>query len=50
MPNFELGVGFASMDWSNVDDGIAPNGCTWYRCILPARELIKAKIKSDVGF
>jgi len=50
MPNFELGVGFASTDWSRVDDGIAPNGCTWYRCMLPARQLIKAKITSDVGF
>lgn len=50
MPNFELGVGFASTDWSHVDDGIAPNGCTWYRCILPARQLLKAKITSDVGF
>lgn len=50
MPNFELGVGFASTDWSSVDDGIAPNGCTWYRCVLPARQLLKAKITSDVGF
>lgn len=50
MPNFELGVGFASTDWSRVDDGIAPNGCTWYRCMLPARQLVKAKIASDVGF
>ena len=50
MPNFELGVGFASTDWSSVDEGIAPNGCTWYRCVLPARQLIKSEIKSDVGF
>ena len=50
MPNFELGVGFASMDWSNVDGRIAPNGCTWYRCMLPARELMKSRIETNVGF
>lgn len=50
MPNFELGVGFGSTDWSKVDDGIAPNGCTWYRCMLPGRQLIRAKIPADVGF
>jgi glycosyltransferase involved in cell wall biosynthesis len=42
-------IGFASMDWSKVDDAVVPNGCTWYRCILPAQQLNKAGIHSSFG-
>lgn len=50
MPKYEFSVGFASTDWSKVDEGVAPNGCTWYRCMLPANKLHAAGIKTDVGF
>lgn len=42
-------VGFASMDWSHVDGSIVPNGCTWYRCILPAQQLNLAGIHASFG-
>lgn len=42
-------VGFASMDWSQVDDYLVPNGCTWYRCILPAQQLNIAGIHASFG-
>lgn len=49
MAKFDFSVGFASTDWSRVDDAVAPNGCTWYRCILPSRELFRHGIRSTVG-
>lgn len=42
-------VGFASMDWSHVDGALVPNGCTWYRCILPAQQLNLAGIHASFG-
>lgn len=50
MAKFDFGVGFASTDWSRVDDAIAPNGCTWYRCMLPANEIVKRRGSASVGF
>lgn len=32
----KMTIAFASQDWSTVNDLSYPNGCTWYRCILPA--------------
>jgi len=49
MAKIEFSVGFVSTDWSQVDGQIVPNGCTWYRCILPSHELLKSGIKSAVG-
>lgn len=46
----EFTVGFASTDWSHDGVSPVPNGCTWYRCILPARELAKANIQTSVGW
>lgn len=43
-------VGFASLDWSKDEDSFVPNGCTWYRCILPAQQLNLAGIHSSFGF
>lgn len=43
-------VGFASTDWSHVDNSPVPNGCTWYRCMLPAQQLNVANIHASVGF
>ena len=42
-------IGYISQDWSRYGGGITPNGCTWYRCIVPANELIKNGIECDVG-
>ena len=50
MAKHEFGVGFASTDWSKVEGEIVPNGCTWYRCMLPAYELVNAGVPSSVGF
>jgi glycosyltransferase involved in cell wall biosynthesis len=45
-----LTVGFISQDWSKVGETHFPNGCTWYRCILPAYALQQKGHKSNVGF
>ena len=46
----EFSVGFASMDWSQSDKGILPNGCTYYRCMLPAQQLNIHGIHASFGF
>lgn len=43
-------VGFASMDWSQSGEDTLPNGCTYYRCILPAQQLNIAGIHASFGF
>ena len=43
-------VGFASADWSQGPTGFIPNGCTWYRCVLPAGQLNLNNIHASVGF
>lgn len=43
-------VGFASLDWGRDEDQYVPNGCTWYRCILPAQQLNLAGIHASFGF
>lgn len=47
---FTFSVGFASMDWSTPGEDILPNGCTYYRCILPAQQLNLAGIHASFGF
>lgn len=34
-------VAFLTLDWSKLDPPLIPNGCAWYRCVLPAHELKK---------
>lgn len=34
-----LTIGFISQDWSKYEGARVPNGCTWYRCTLPAHAL-----------
>lgn len=46
MPN----VAFLSSDYALHLDPITPNGCTWYRCILPARALKHQGWDAAVGF
>lgn len=43
-------VGFASLDWGKDGENFVPNGCTWYRCILPAQQLNLAGIHASFGF
>jgi hypothetical protein len=43
-------IGFASLDWSVVDGQYVPNGCTWYRSILPSQQLNLAGVASSFGF
>jgi len=46
----KMNVGFASLDWSVVDGQHVPNGCTWYRSILPSQQLNLAGAASAFGF
>jgi len=45
----KFSVGFASQDWSKVGELLIPNGCTWYRCVLPLKELQKFGHGAVVG-
>lgn len=45
MPN----VAWVSADYSTAVDPPTPNGCTWYRCILPSREVQKYGWDTGVG-
>lgn len=42
-------VAFASTDWSPLGKQFVPNGCTWYRCILPSRILKAMGWEAKVG-
>ena len=44
-----LTIGFLSQDWSHVNNMSFPNGCTWYRCILPALAMNKLGHDCHVG-
>jgi glycosyltransferase involved in cell wall biosynthesis len=50
VPTSKQTVGFISQDWSKVDDVVYPNGCTWYRCIIPANILNSNGYQSHVGY
>jgi len=45
----QLTIGFASQDWSAVGENSYPNGCTWYRCVLPAISINKMGGVCHVG-
>ena len=34
-------VAFLTLDWAKLEPPLIPNGCAWYRCVLPAHELKK---------
>lgn len=44
-----LTIGFISQDWSRVGDNVFPNGCTWYRCVLPAAAMIRRGHVCHIG-
>jgi hypothetical protein len=43
-------VAFLTHDWSWGTEPLQPNGCAWYRCVLPSHELNKRGWSSTVGF
>jgi glycosyltransferase involved in cell wall biosynthesis len=43
-------VCFLTFDWAYGTDPLEPNGCAWYRCILPAKEVQKHGWETGVGF
>ena len=47
--NKSISIGFISQDWSHIEKNSFPNGCTWYRCILPASAMNKRGHSCQVG-
>ena len=42
-------IGYISQDWSKHNGNSVPNGCTWYRCIVPGKEMKKFGVLTEVG-
>ena len=43
-------ISFLTYDWATGTKPLQPNGCAWYRCLLPMRELEKFGWKVGMGF
>lgn len=43
-------IGFLTLDWAWGTKPLQPNGCAWYRCLLPMRELEKFGWRVGMGF
>jgi hypothetical protein len=43
-------VAFLTFDWAWGTKPLQPNGCGWYRCLLPSRELKKHGWGTGMGF
>lgn len=43
-------VSFLTFDWAWGTDPLEPNGCAWYRCYLPMKELEKHGWGVGIGF
>ena len=43
-------IAFLTHDWAWGTDPLQPNGCAWYRCVLPSHELNKLGWSTTVGF
>ena len=41
---------FLTYDWSWGTTPLQPNGCAWYRCLLPMKELEKKGWEVGMGF
>ena len=41
---------FLTFDWAFGTDPLEPNGCAWYRCVLPSKELKNFEWETGVGF
>ena len=42
-------IGFLTHDWAFGTKPLQPNGCAWYRCLLPMRELEKHGWRVGIG-
>ena len=42
-------IGFLTYDWAVGTQPLQPNGCAWYRCLLPMRELEKYNWRVGLG-
>lgn len=45
----EKTIGFTTFDWAVGIKPLEPNGCAWYRCLLPMNELKKFGWTCDIG-
>lgn len=43
-------VSFLTFDWAFGTEPLEPNGCAWYRCYLPMKELEKQGWETGIGF
>lgn len=43
-------IAFLTFDWSWGTKPLQPNGCAWYRCLLPSNELKKHGFGTGLGF
>lgn len=43
-------IAFLTHDWAWGTEPLQPNGCAWYRCLLPSHELNKHGWNTTVGF
>jgi glycosyltransferase involved in cell wall biosynthesis len=43
-------ISFLTYDWAWGTKPLQPNGCAWYRCLLPMKELEKFGWKVSMGF
>lgn len=43
-------VTFLTFDWAFGTEPLEPNGCAWYRCYLPMKELKKHGWETGIGF
>jgi len=43
-------IAFLTFDWSWGTKPLQPNGCAWYRCLLPSTELKKFGHGTGIGF
>lgn len=50
MSNTKPAIAFLTHDWSWGTQPLQPNGCAWYRCLLPSDELNNHGWTSKVGF
>lgn len=46
----KMNIAFLTFDWAWGTKPLQPNGCGWYRCLLPSRELKKYGWGTGMGF
>lgn len=50
LDNDKMNVAFLTFDWAWGTKPLQPNGCAWYRCLLPSREMKKYQWGTGIGF